>query len=276
MKKNFVGLLGCCVLLGSTGVNADPEEDRLKLISHFKVAYPEIKPGEYIYGSLAFDPDAKLKYDIVMQSPPHADELGKGEQLWKKPLKSGRTYAECLPDAGKNIVGNYPLFDEAQGKVVTLEDAINACRVANGELAYAYADPQTIGLLTAYLRTLSDGGKMNIKVASAAARAAYEDGKKSFYSRVGQLNFSCANCHVDNAGNRMRSKLLSAAIGQSTHWPIFRGGKQWVTLQKQYEICHRNMLQVSDKPGSRRYNNLEYFHSFISNGLPLQSSVVRE
>jgi sulfur-oxidizing protein SoxA len=168
------------------------------------------------------------------------------------------------------------MFDNAKGKVVTLEDAINACRVANGEEAYKIADPKTIGLLTAYMRTLSDGMKMNIKVEGEGALKAYADGKKTFYSRSGQLNFSCGNCHVDGVGNRLRSEILSPVIGQATHWPAFRGGDSLTTLQKRYEGCQNNVRHTPDKAGSARYNNLEYFHSYMSNGLELRASVFRK
>jgi len=276
MKKIIVALASLGVLMGAVAANAGPEEDRLKLVSHYKTAYPDVKPTDYVYGALAFDPDAMSQYKSIMEFPPYSGELDKGEKLWKTPLKSGKTYADCLPNGGKMIAGNYPMFDDAKGKVVTLEDTINACRVANGEEAYKIADPKTIGLLTAYMRTLSDGMPFNIKVESEGAKKAYEDGKKTFFSRVGQFNFSCANCHVDNAGNRLRSELLSPAVGHATHWPVFRGGDTLVTLQKRYEGCHKNTRQVPDKAGGTRYNNLEYFHSYISNGLPLQASVFRK
>lgn len=276
MSRIFVALMGVGLLMGAPAADAGPEEDRLRLINHFRIAYPDIKFDDYVYGALVFDPDAKAKFDIVMQSPPHAAALGKGEQLWNTPLASGKRYADCLPGAGRNIVGNYPIYDDDLSKVVTLEDVINACRTANGEAPYVHADPETMGLLTAYLRTLSDGMKMDIKIPSAGARLAYEDGKNTFYRRAGQLNFSCANCHADNAGNRMRSEVLSPVLGQATHWPIFHVGEPARTLQKQYKICHTNMRHFPDKPGSVRYNNLEYFHSYISNGLPLRSSVIRK
>jgi L-cysteine S-thiosulfotransferase len=64
---------------------------------------------------------------------------------------------------------------------VTLIDALNDCRVANGEEAYKVGDTKTMGYLTAYMRTLSDGMLMNIKVEGPKAMAAYNDGKKSFY-----------------------------------------------------------------------------------------------
>lgn len=275
-KKSLIALASLGILLGSTAASAGPDEDRQQLMNYFKSKYPDVKHEDYIYGALAFDPDAMSQYKSIMEFPPYSGELDKGEKLWKTPLKSGKTYADCLPNGGKMIAGNYPMFDNAKGKVVTLEDTINDCRTANGEEAYKHGDPKTMGLLTAYMRTLSDGMKMNIKVEGDAAMKAYQDGKKTFFSRAGQLNFSCGNCHVDNAGNRLRSELLSPIIGQPTHWPVFRAGENLVTLQKRYEGCHKTVRHVNDKAGSTRYNNLEYFHSAMSNGLELRASVFRK
>ena len=276
MKKIVIALAGLGVLMGTVSANAGPEEDRQKIISILKGKLPNVKFEDYIYGALALDPDAMSQYKSIMEFPPYSDEIDKGEKLWKTPFKSGKTYADCLPNGGKEIAGNYPMFDNAKGKVVTLEDAINACRVANGEEAYKYADPKTMALVTAYMRTLSDGTKFNIKVEGEGAMKAYEDGKKTFFKRAGQLNFSCGNCHVDNAGVRIRSEILSPVVGQATHWPVFRGGDQLTTLQKRYEGCQNNVRHVPDKAGSTRYNNLEYFHSYMSNGLELKASVFRK
>lgn len=275
-KKSLIALAGLSILMGAVSANAGPEEDRLKLVSYFKNKFPDLKFEDYVYSALAFDPDAKAQYNSIMEFPPYLGELEKGEKMWKTPLKSGKTYADCLPNGGKNIAGNYPIFDNALGKVVTLEDAINLCRVANGEEAYKIGDDNTMGRLSAYMRTLSDGMKMNIKVEGEGALKAYEDGKSTFYGRAGQLNFSCGNCHVDNAGVRIRSELLSPVVGQATHWPAFRGGDKLTTLQERYKGCQNNVRHSPDKPGSTRYNNLEYFHSYMSNGLEMKSSVFRK
>lgn len=275
MKKLLVALVGLGVLMGAAVANAGPDEDRTKMVNLFKSKYPDVKLDNYVYGALAFDPDAMSQYKSIMEFPPYSGELEKGEKLWKTPMKSGKTYADCLPNGGKMIAGNYPLFDNAKGKVVTLEDEINACRVANGEAAWEYGDPKTMGLLTAYMRTLSDGMKMNIKVEGEGAMKAFEDGKKTYYARAGQFNFSCASCHVDAAGNRLRSEILSPVVGQATHWPVFRGGDTLTTLQKRYEDCYRNVCYVLDKLGSTRFNNLEYFYSYLSNGLEMQFFVFR-
>lgn len=276
MKKLLLSMAVLSLLMGAVDASAGPEEDRIKLVNRFKSLYPDIKSEDYVHGALAFDPDAMAQYQSIMQLAPFVSEIAKGEQLWTTPLRSGKTYAECFPNGGRMIAGDYPMFDTVRNRVVTLEAAINDCRTANGEPPYAFGDPETMGLLTAYMRTLSDGMKMNIKVEGEGALKAYADGRKTFYRRAGALNFSCANCHVDNAGNRLRSEIMSPVVGQATHWPVFLGGERLVTLQKRYESCQRDVRHVPDVAGSVRYDNLEYFHSYLSNGLPLQASIFRK
>jgi sulfur-oxidizing protein SoxA len=245
-------------------------------VNYFTQKFPDVKMQDYVYGALALDPDAKSQYDSIMEFPPFLDKLDQGKKLFNTPFKNGKTYADCLPNGGKMIAGNYPMFDEAKGKVVTLEDTVNACRSANGEEPYKLEDDKTMGVLMAYIRSLSDGMKMNIKVDSPGALKAFEDGKKTYYQRAGQLNFSCASCHVDASGNRLRSELLSPVIGQAVHWPVFRGGEKLVSLQERYAGCFKNVRQVPDKQGSTRFNNLEYFHSYLSNGLEMHADVFRK
>lgn len=276
MKKLLLALASAGLLAGSVAAQATPEQDRQQLLEHFKKAFPKIVFDDYVNGALAFDADSKAQYNSIMEFPPFLTDIEKGQKMWETPFKNGKTYASCLPNSGKNIAGNYPMFDDKTGKVVTLEDAINKCRTDNGETAFDLGDMKGIGLLTAYMRTLSDSMLMNIKVEGPAATAAYEAGKHHFYARRGQLNFSCATCHVDNAGNRIRSEMLSPVLGQATHWPVFRGGDQLVTLQNRYVGCNKQVRAVPFKIGSEEYNNLEYFHSYVSNGLPMKASVFRK
>lgn len=276
IMKLLAGMAGLGIALGAVTVHASPEKDRQEMIKYYTDKYPNIKVEDYVYGALAFEPDAKAQYDAIMEFPPFDSQVEAGRKLWETPFKNGKTYASCLPNGGKMIAGNYPMFDEAKGKVVTLIDAINNCRVANGEEAYKLGDKNTLGQLTAYMRTLSDGMLSNVKVEGPKAVAAYEDGKKTFFSRSGQLNFACATCHVQNGGNYLRSELLSPAVGHTVHWPVFRGGDNLVQLQQRYVGCFKSVRAVSAPQGSTTLNNLEYFHSALSNGLPLKASVFRK
>lgn len=276
IMKLLTGMAGLSIVLGAATVHASPEGDRQELTKYYTNKYPNIKIEDYVYGALSFDADSKAQYDAIMEFPPFEADVEKGRKMWETPFKNGKTYADCLPSGGKQIAGNYPLFDEAKGKVVTLQDAINACRTANGEEAFKVSDMKTMGILTSYMRTLSNGMIMNIKVESPNAVAAYEAGKKTFFSRSGQLNFACASCHVQNAGNRLRSELISPAIGQTVHWPVFRGGDNLVTLQQRYDGCFKQVRAVPPPQGGTVMNNLEYFHSSLSNGLPMKASVFRK
>lgn len=275
--RSLIGLAGIGILALATAGQASPDAaDRQKLIKLYQARFPDIKVNDYVLGSLALDPDGKAQYLAIMEFPPFSGEIEQGEALWKAPMKSGKTYADCLPNGGKVIAGNYPMFDAGLGKVVTFEDALNQCRVDQGEAPYALGDKATLGRLSAYARSLSDGMKMNIKVDGPGALKAYEDGKKSFYARVGQLNFSCAHCHVDNVGNKLRSEILHMAVGAATHWPVFRGGENLFTLQARYAFCYELVRHVPPPLGSEKMNNLEYFHSALSNGLEMRASVFRK
>ena len=276
IMKLLTGMAGLGIALGAVSAHASPESDRQEMIKYYTSKYPNVKIEDYVFGALAFDADSKSQYDAIMEFPPFDSQVEAGRKMWETPFKNGKTYASCLPSGGKMIAGNYPMFDEAKGKVVTLHDVVNDCRVANGEEAYKHTDAKTMGQLTAYLRSLSDGMLMNIKVEGPKATAAYEEGKKLFYTRKGQLNFACSTCHVQNAGTRLRSELISPAIGHAGHWPVFRGGDNLVMLQQRYEGCFKSVRAVPAPAGSATMNNLEYFHSALSNGLPMKANVFRK
>ena len=276
ITKLLAGMAGLGIALGAVNAYANPEKDRQDFIKYYTSKYPNIKIDDYVYGALAFEPDAKAQYDAIMEFPPFDSVVEQGRKMFETPLKSGKTYADCLPNGGKMIAGNYPMFDEKKGKVVTLNDVINDCRVANGEEAWKVDDAKTMGVLNAYLRTLSDGMLMNVKVEGPKAMAAYEDGKKSFFTRKGQLNFACSTCHVQNAGVKLRSETISPAIGHAVHWPVFHAGDNLVQLQQRYVGCYRSVRAISPAAGTPMMNNLEYFHSALSNGLPMKSSVFRK
>ena len=275
MKIKYVSLLAAFLFSLSSLAVAGPEQDRNALIAHYKETFPNIKFSDYIYGALAMNPDAKSQYDDIMAFPPYAIDLDKGQKVWETPFANGKTFASCFPHGGRNIAGNYPYFDKAAKRVVTFEDAINTCLKKNGEKELKYADSD-MGLLTAYARSLSDGMKVDIKVNGKDALSAYEKGKTYYYARRGLLNFSCASCHVQNAGKFIRSEQLSMMIGQATHWPEFRAGTDIVTLQKRFMQCNKNTRETPLEGNSEEYNDLEYFLTYMSNGLPMQTPVFRK
>lgn len=275
MKRRLSIFLGCLLVVANISVYAGPEDDRKALLQHYKQVLPGVKPGDYVLGALALNPDAKEQYDSIMMFPPFVGDVDEGRKLWEKPFKNGKTFASCFRSGGKNVAGGYPYYDNGVGKVLTFENALNACLRHNDEAELKYGSDE-LGLLSAYAKSLSDGMKVNVKVEGKDALAAYEKGREYYYMRRGQLNFSCAICHVDHAGKFIRSEQLSPMIGQAAHWPEFRAGTDLVTLQGRFRQCQKNVRATPLEFNSEEYNNLEYFMTYMSNGLPMQTPVFRK
>ena len=255
---------------------AGPANDRMQLVEFFEKRFPRVPLEDYVYGALIANPGGRGQYEQIMEFPPFLGDLEKGKQIWETPFHNGKTFADCFPRAGRNVVGAYPYFDEPLGKVVTFENAINACLRINGEAEFAYGGREPMGVLTAYARVLSDGMRISIHVDSPGALAKYEAGKGLFFRRIGQLNAACAGCHLHNAGKIMRMEIISPVLGQATHWPIFRGGEELMTFQGRFKRCMEQMRAVPYGFDSDEWNNLEYFLTYLSNGLPLKSAVFRK
>jgi sulfur-oxidizing protein SoxA len=270
----FAGLF---LLLGAVSAMSDePNEDRAALIKFFSERFAQVPLDDYVYGALIASQDGREQYEQIMEFPPFIGDIDQGKKIWETPFRNGKTFADCFPNGGRGVLAGYPYFNEDLAEVVTFENAINACLRANGEAEFMYGQRQPMGLATAYARTLSDGSRHNVRVDTAAASARYEAGRELFFRRIGQLNASCAGCHVYNAGNIMRMEIISPVLGHATHWPIFRGGEELMTLQGRFKRCMEQMRAQPFGYNSEEWNNLEYYVSYLSNGLPLKASVFRK
>jgi sulfur-oxidizing protein SoxA len=270
------GALAGLALACGPAPGATPEEDREHLVELFQARFPGVPLEDYVYGAMIANPGAREQYEQIMEFPPFLEDIERGRRVWEAPFRNGKRIADCFPNGGHNVVGDYPYFDPTLGAVVTFEMALNRCLRDNGEAELPYGDPQSMGVLTAYARTLSDGMRMQIRIDSLEARRKYEAGRALFFRRIGQLNASCAGCHAYHAGSVMRTEIISPALGHATHWPIFRGGEELMTFQGRFKRCMEQMRAVPFGYNSEEWNDLEYFLSYLSNGLPLKSSVFRK
>ena len=276
--KFLEGLLAGALAAGciSAPAVASPEQDRAAFVALYHDKFPTVALEEYVNGALMLSADAKAQFDSIMEFPPFQGDIDRGKVLWETPFRNGKTFAGCFADGGRNVAGNYPYYDSGSDKVVTFEMDINRCLRDNGEAEFKFSDKATMGTLTAYARSLSDGMRVDVRVAGAGAAAKYEQGKKLYFTRIGQYNFACASCHMVNAGKILRTEILSPTVGQTTHWPVFRGGDNLNTLHMRYRRCMEQMRASPFPAGSEELNNLEYFQSYLSNGLPMRASVYRK
>ncbi len=256
--------------VATTALAATPEEDRAAFVKAYKDRFPEVPMQEYANGVYAIDKVGRENWEAIEEFPPYEPFIDSGKEMWDTPFANGKTYKDCFPK-GPAIAADYPRWDKKQGMVVTLPLALNQCRKANGEKPLKYKKGPINDILS-YIAYESRGQKINVKIPKDDPRAleAYEKGKKFYFTRRGQLNFSCANCHLQNAGMRVRTEILSPSLGHVTHWPTYRSKWGTVgTLHRRFTGCNKNIRAKPFKAQGEQYRDLEYFLTYMSNGLEL-------
>jgi sulfur-oxidizing protein SoxA len=266
----IIPLIAFCTSFAGT-VQADPEADRLSLASYYQQRFPAVEMQEFANGLYAFDAAAREQWIELEDFPPQEIAIEDGEGFFETTFANGKGYADCFENGGMGVRQNFPRFDSELGEVVTLELAINQCRVANGEDPLPYRDGE-LAAVSAYMASRSRGNATNVLIPDDDPRAlqAYESGKQFYYSRRGQLNFACSSCHMQSAGLSLRADRLSTALGQTTHWPVYRS--KWGdigTLHKRFQECNSQVRARPAEAQSIELRNLEYFLTYMSNGLHL-------
>jgi len=278
MKKVLIISAALMMVAGvsSTAV-ASPEEDKAVWDQFYKKRFPDVPEEEYKNGVYAIDKVGRENWEAIEEFPPYEPFIDAGREMWEKPFANGKTYKDCFPD-GPAIAGKYPRWDKKKGMVITLPLALNNCREANGEKPLKYKKGPINNILS-YIAYESRGQKVNVVVPKDDPRAlaAYEAGKKFYFTRRGQLNFSCANCHMQNAGMTLRTEILGPSKGQPTHWPAYRSKWGTVgTLHRRFTGCNKQVRAKPFKAQGEEYRNLEYFLTAMSNGLELNGPGARK
>ena len=270
MKNYFYKFL-LIALFVNVNAFASPEEDQELFRDHFKNRFPNTEFSEYKNGVYSIDASSREQWESIEDFPPYELNIDQGEELFNKQFKNGNSYATCFENSGIGIRQNYPYFDESTNQVMTLELAINNCRKENGEKPLSYYKGGPMADISAYMAYTSRGNKFNVKIPnSQEALDAYEAGKKLYFTKVGQLNFSCADCHVYQTGSKLRADIPSPGIGHSTHFPAYRSGAgRLVTLHERFAGCLNRVRAKPFKAQNEEYRNLEYFISYMSNGLEI-------
>ncbi|NQV82541.1 MAG: sulfur oxidation c-type cytochrome SoxA [Rhodospirillales bacterium] len=266
MKKQIQGILiGAALAVGLSGFAS--------VVSASEMMY---KAGDRHSGYTYATKGTQAMQDDDLANPANlwTDE---GEALWSKvDGKAGKSCATChgAESAMLTEVGTrYPVYNPKLGKMQSLEQRINQEREEKmGAKPYKWESKEMLSL-TIFMRNGSRGKPMNVSIDGPAARF-FEEGKNFYNQRRGQLDMSCKNCHVDNAGNKIRANLLSEA--QSNGFPTYR--LKWQkpgSIHRRFRGCNK---QVRAKPygyGSDEYVNLELYVAWRGRGLSVETPAVR-
>ncbi|MFP7675354.1 sulfur oxidation c-type cytochrome SoxA [Marivita sp. S0852] len=177
------------------------------------------------------------------------------------------------PESMEGVRAVYPKWNEEAGEVRTLAMQINDCRTERmGAEPYKY-DGSQMTAMEALISVQSRGMPVNVAIDGPAAET-WEKGKEIYYTRYGQLELSCANCHEDNYGNYIRADHLSQ--GQINGFPTYRL-KQAKLIQQhnRFKGCIRDTRAETFSPGSPEFVALELYVASRGNGLSVEAPSVR-
>ena len=187
----------------------------------------------------------------------------------------GNSCASCHEGAESmaGVRAVYPKWDEKAGEVQTLAMQINDCRESNmGAEPYGYTSGQMANM-EALIALQSRGMPVNVTI-DGPAQETWEKGKELYYTRTGQLELSCANCHEDSYGMMIRADHLSQ--GQINGFPTYRlKNARLNTVHGRFKGCVRDTRAETFKPGSDDFVALELYVASRGNGLSVEGPSVR-
>ncbi|HMQ58174.1 MAG TPA: sulfur oxidation c-type cytochrome SoxA [Rhizobiaceae bacterium] len=263
-------------------VNADPVDDTLTIDETTEITLrakaPEGHPfDEVLSGWLFREAETRdLERDPFENPGMLASE--EGAQIWNTVEgTAGKSCASCHGDAAESMKGigaNYPKWDAEAGKPINIELQINKCREKNmGAEPYAFDKGGQVPL-TVYIKHQSLGAPMSVDLSQGEMQAWWEKGKEVYYTRTGQLNLSCANCHEDNMGKFIRADHLSQ--GQINGFPTYRLKSGLTSLHNRFRGCIRDTRAEQPKAFSDELMALEVYVGWRGTGLSIETPAVRQ
>jgi L-cysteine S-thiosulfotransferase len=199
-----------------------------------------------------------------------------GETIWQERAgATGASCADCHGDAVKlrGVAARYPAYDAGLGRPLTLEQRINLSRT-NDQKAVAFA-PESDALLaiSAFIGLQSRGLPVAVS-GDGSAKPFYEEGRRLFETRMGQLNLSCQQCHDELAGRRLAGALIPQ--GQVNGYPLYR--LEWQSMGSLYRRIRNCITGVRGEPfapDDPELVDLELFLGMRAAGLKVETPAVR-
>lgn len=196
-----------------------------------------------------------------------------GEAAWNRKAGSAdKSCAECHGvEKMKGVAARYPALHS--GKLVNLDQRINACRVEQQKAPALQLEGRELLSLSAYVGRQSRGLPIDIQV-NEKTKPVLEAGRAAFRRRIGQLNLACAQCHDQNWGKSLAGNPIPQA--HPTGYPLYRLEWQGVgSLQRRLRNC---MIGVRAEPyayGAPEYVELEYYLMWRARGMKMEVPAVR-
>jgi len=185
----------------------------------------------------------------------------------------GKSCSSCHEDVAEFAGLRTTLPRVEDGQLVTMENLVNECVTDRmGDEKWKYSGGKMTAM-TALIGLQSRGMPVNVNIEGEAA-AFWETGKELYYTRVGQLDMSCSNCHEDNYGTMIRADHLSQ--GQINGFPTYRlKNAKLNSAHGRFKGCMKNIRAEPFKEGGPEFKALELYLASRGQGLSVETPSVR-
>ncbi|MBC7150989.1 MAG: sulfur oxidation c-type cytochrome SoxA [Rhizobium sp.] len=274
------GLLAMSSPLGAAF--ADPVDDKLviddkEMITRTKA--PEGHPFEEVLSGWLFREAETRATEADSFANPGMLAVERGQEIWNTvDGTAGKSCASCHEDASvsmKDVGARYPKWDAKANKPLNIELQIDKCRTENmGAEAYKFDAEEQVALTT-YIKHQSLGTPVSVDLKQGEMQTWWNKGKDLYYTRMGQLNLSCSNCHENSMGKFIRADHLSQ--GQVNGFPTYRfSAPAMVSLHNRFRGCIRDTRAEMPKAFSDDLMALEVYVTWRGLGLSVETPAVRQ
>lgn len=188
----------------------------------------------------------------------------------------GKSCASCHGDIDsmKGVRASMPKMNAKGDDLWSLENFVNDCRKTRmGAEPWGW-NSGDMKAMTSAISLQSRGMPWTIAT-DGPAKSWWERGKEMYYTRFGQLELSCANCHEESMGNMIRADHLSQ--GQINGFPVYRlSDAGIVSIHQRFFGCIRDTRGESFAAGSPEFRALELYVASRSATLPIEGVSVRQ
>ncbi|MGL4198797.1 MAG: sulfur oxidation c-type cytochrome SoxA [Allorhizobium sp.] len=284
-KSKLVAALAAIGLVASVAAHADPVEDTLTVETDdgtielvTKTAAPEFLKDTFdtIYSGWLFRETETRDLQKDDFDNPGMVFVDRGLDAWNEAMgKNGESCADCHqgPESMKGLRTVLPRVDAKTGKLMIMEDYINSCVTEKMGLEAWGVTSDPMKDMMALISVQSRGEVVNVAI-DGPAQSFWEHGKEIYYTRYGQLEMSCANCHESNYGRMIRADHLSQ--GQVNGFPTYRLKDAGIlSAQQRFVGCVRDTRAETFKAGSDEFKALELYVASRGNGLSIEGVSVR-
>lgn len=279
MKKAFALLTGTALAAGLALAGPGPDQDELVIEGQTmvtEVKAPEGHPLDVIYSGWRFRTDETQALQMDDFENPAMVAVEYAIELYETPAgSSGKSCQDCHGDVEgfAGLRANVPRWNEAVGKPWTVEQFVNwSITEHQGAEAWKWESPEMLAM-TSLIAMQSRGMPMTVQTDGPMTEW-IERGKELYYTRVGQLDMACSQCHEDNYGQMIRADHLSQ--GNINGFPTYRF--KWSglgSLHRRFSGCMKNIRATPYKRGSDEFIALEAYLASRGAGLSIEGPAVR-